>query len=292
MLAALLMMDPSALGASPDSVSQPTSLTSAIRVSAKATGYVVVSLPRAVQDKDGYPQLVEDWQGGASAVVLAPDRPDVFDPKNPPPTLVIPNLVGRSVNPHPYVFIGLDPRHHQPAFFYHRVPAGRYRLYVVTTAPAQVTLRLPGLPRGFTRVVASTPGHAVTFGTHQRASVGSLPPAFSYGATGRLTSHRGLIWTVQWMHSPVRVSEDFGACTYAPPPASPEVYHFPSCALAPGGNLVPAVGAQYIGYVPPPDLLHESEHYGVPPGPVGVQSYVAVTGPVSHEGAELLWLSW
>lgn len=266
-------------------------LTETVRLSARTTGYATVFLPRAVQGNEDFPRLVERWAGAASAVVLAPDRADVFDPTNPPPALVVPNLPGRTANPHPYVFIGLDQRHHEPNAFYHRLPPGRYRLYVITSGPARVTLHLPGLPSGETNVTTRTPGHARTVGMRKQAAIGSLSPIFSYGATGGLTRDKGLVLTVQWMRVPARAAEAFGACHYSPPPPSSLAYQVPNCAAARtiGG---PNIAKEYIGYVPPPDLLGESEWYGVPPGPSGMQTYMVVAGPVQSEGAEILWLSW
>lgn len=287
----LIATAPLAFGA--NGVSRPITLSRTVQLSAVATGYAIVSLSQAVQASGQFPRLVRDWKGGASAVVLAPDRPDVFNPTNPPSALVVPNLPGRIVNPHPYIFIGLDPRHHDPAFFHHWLPTGRYRLYLVTNGPGEVTLQLPGLKPGMSRVDAAIPGYAHTEGQHQQASVGSLPPTNSYGATGRFTSGRSLVWNVQWMHVPVRVADAAGGCFYAGQPPTPAIYEVPSCAFAqPTPNAEPDISAEYVGYIPPPDYLTETEGYGYPRGPIGNQTYVAAAGPVQSEGAELLWLSW
>ena len=270
-------------------------LTRTVQLTASATGYALVSLPRAVQGPAGFPRLVQSWRGGASAVLLVPDRPDVFDLDNPPPALVIPNLSGRGVNPHPYVFIGLDPRHHEPDAFYHWLPPGRYRLYVIATRPTKVRLRLPGLPAGRTHVSVATPATAHAVGAHHRALAGTLPPAFSFGGTGQLTSAKSLVWSAVWMHSPVRVADADGSCLYLPPPRSPTVYSIPSCAAATSGDVAPSLTREYVGYVPSPDYLAEQEWYvrsSGQPLAVGEQTYAEAGGSIAAEGAEILWLSW
>lgn len=285
----LLSFAPPALGSS--NGAGLARLTRTVQLTADTTSYALVSLPRAVRGPTGFPRLVQSWRGDASAVVLAPARRDVFNPANPPPALVVPNLPGRSVNEHPYVFIGLDPRHHDPAFFYHWLPPGRYRLYLITSGPAQVTLTLPGLPAGRTKVTATIQGQARTVGMHQRAPIGSLSPAFSYGATGGLTRNKGLVWVAQWMRVPARVADAFGSCLYAPPPPTPLAYEIPNCAAARTIGP-PNIMREYVGVLPSPDLLTESEWYGVPHGPSGMQSYTVVAGLVQSEGVEILWLSW
>ena len=295
-LASLVCLSAAALPALGDSsgrVDPSTPLTSTVTVKANRTSYAIVFLPRAVQGPHRATSLVKSWRGHASAVVLAPDRSDVFDPESPPPALVVPNLPGRTADPHPYMFIGQDPRHHASAMAYRWLPAGRYRLYIVTDGPTSVTLQLPGLSAGLTNVRPEIPGHARAISTYQSATLGTLPPAVSFGATGRLTSGKGLVWNVQWMHVPARVADAAGGCFYSGAPPSPAVYEVPSCALAgSGSNAAPDIVAEYIGYIPPPNYLTETEGYGYPRGLVGNQTYVAAAGPIQSEGAELLWLSW
>jgi len=270
-------------------------LTRTVTVSSNGTAYTEVVLPRAVQAPERARRLVQEWKGNATAVLLVPDRPDVLNRNRPPPALVVPDLPGREVNQHPYVFIGIDPPHNEPAIFYNRMPAGRYRLYVISSGPAEVTLQLPGLARGRTRVIAKTPGRAMAVGTHRQASTVPLPPTFSYGDAGRLSSSRALVWSFIWMDSPVRVADAAGSCLYYPPPRSPAVYSVPSCATATGGNLVPDLSREYIGYVPSPNFWMESESYVRAPSgrlTVGAHIFAHIGGPVVAEGAEILWLSW
>lgn len=275
--------------------SKVVQLTRTVTVSADRTSYAIVNLPRAVQGKEEFPRLVRSWRGGAEVVVLAPDRPDVFDLDNPPPALVVPNLPGRLINPHPYFFIGLDPRHNEPNAFYHWLPPGRYRLYLVMKGAGQVTMELPGLPWGRTHVVAATPGKARAVGTQRVGTTATLPPSFSYGASGRLTSSKALVWSTVWLNSAPRIADASGSCLYYPPPHSPAVYGVPACPAGSAGTATPSLTTEYIGYVPPPYYMAETEWYVRPPNnpfDVGAQEYAYAAGPVKAEGAEILWLSW
>ena len=182
-----------------------------------------------------------------------------------------------------------------------RLPAGEYRLYLVTDgAPATFTFRFRGL-RGSTRITPRTPA---------RATVANVPPAvatpaaspslFAGGSHRAVPRDGGLNHTSVWKVVPVfGPPSAVGVCEYVgAPPSSAEAppYQLP-CASG-RGDIPPYVsgtqpGGQAVTPLGPGRFLtgiHSGWMLGA--GTWGLGGYHNTPGPVSEAYVQQLWLDF
>ena len=114
------------------------------------------------------------------------------------------------------------------------LPAGNYRLYLVTTSPTKVTLRLDGL-RGVGRIAPQQPV-TLDLKTPQESLVyDQAGSVFSAGDTYN-QPETGIILAALYAHADTKTDFEYGLCSYedqeAPPP---EVAYGPNCTAAADG---------------------------------------------------------
>lgn len=181
-----------------------------------------------------------------------------------------------------------------------RLPAGDYRLYVVTDgAPATFTFRFRGLT-GTRRLTPAGPARAsVATVTPSVAEPALSPVAFAGGSHRAVGAAGGLNHTSVWKEVPTFVQPGaVGVCVYTgPPPVSAfPPYQLP-CAngrgaipptvssTKPGGDATTPVG-------PGRFLNGISSGWLLGPGEWGLGAYNNTPGPVTAAYVQQLWLDF
>lgn len=182
-----------------------------------------------------------------------------------------------------------------------RLPAGSYRLYLVTDgAPATFTIHLRGLsgttrvtPTGTARAGIVTPKPTV-------AEPASSPALFAGGSTHTTPAKGGINATLVWKELPAPVPPSAaGLCTYdgsAPAAGTVPAYQMP-CSNGSGGFPPYLSGANAAG--PPTTPLGPGRFvtsiggsYLLPPGRFSIGGYHDTAGPVTAAYVHQLWLDF
>ncbi|HVF04156.1 MAG TPA: hypothetical protein VNA20_04895 [Frankiaceae bacterium] len=181
-----------------------------------------------------------------------------------------------------------------------RLPAGDYRLYVVTDgAPVTFTFRLRGLS-GTKRLTPASPARAsVVTATPTAAEPALSPVAFAGGSHRSVGPAGGLNHTSVWKEVPtVAQPSAVGVCEYSgrPPASAFTPYQLP-CADGRGG-IPPAVsntkpGGDATTPVGPGRYLNGiSSGWLLPPGEWGLGGYNNTPGPVTAAYVHQFWLDF
>jgi len=180
------------------------------------------------------------------------------------------------------------------------LPAGAYRLYVVTDgAPVRATIKLSGLAGGSRTITPRTPARAsVVEAKPTVAEPGSAPLVYAAGSTRGVPAGGGMNITVVWKDHPAKPAPSAtGICRYvgvAPPApgAAPPAYHWPCQGGGPDvtGGLAaepaptPAGPGRYVS------LFHTS--FLLPPNDYGFGGFSDTPGPVTSAHVHQLWLDF
>ena len=181
-----------------------------------------------------------------------------------------------------------------------RLPAGTYRLYVVTDgAPVTFTLRLKGLAGSLRLTPRDRARAAVVAPKPTMAEPASSPALFAGGSTHTTPKSGGIHAVNVWKELPATVPPSaVGLCSYqgAPPAGSAPAYQMP-CADGNGGfppflSSVNAAGTPTTPVGPGRFVSGIGGGYLLPPGTWSIGGYHDTTGPVTAAYVHQLWLDF
>jgi hypothetical protein len=259
-----------------------TSLVQQLTLTGDRTGWVGVDLPRAiVAECPGTAACAAKaalrFSGGAFGYALVYD--DDAAAKAVPTVAVIrmPKSEGGRVIA---MANGTDPRTGANTFDTGLLPAGRYRLFLLTNGRGGVTVRFPELRSGAltARPTRSTAYRAVETAPQYTGSL--APSAWAGGITIPETGYRSHGYAFDWTDGPVAAASVSSLCVYAGDP--PQGIWAPGC---PGGESVmanqlsPATGCCGTTYG---SVVGGGARFSY-------GSYYAQAGPVSKAGRFLVW---
>lgn len=107
---------------------------------------------------------------------------------------------------------GTDPLTGDQLFMTSTLPAGAYRLYLLTKGAGSATLRLPGLT-GVSAHNVRTPAAVTTTTLGVPSTAGMLPPAYANGVTID-SDLPTLVLTYHWLRTTAQAAAHFGWCRY------------------------------------------------------------------------------
>ena len=168
---------------------------------------------------------------------------------------------------------GKDRRTGANLFETNVLPAGRYRLHLLSDGAGSVRFRLPGL-RGSRTLDARAPSGVTSVTQTPPTPAGHAPPAYGFGSTIE-TDNGALALTFDWVVTTVQVAAHYGSCAYRGGP--PAGQWLPGC---PGGDTVimglygPFVGCCGTGW----------GGAWLPPGRWGYGRWYDAAGPVERAG--------
>jgi hypothetical protein len=246
-------------------------------VTGTITGYADVTLTRPLVVADATPNVTVRGSGFVAVVLVRLQRGIA------PPGLAVSTLPGTSTLHHHWIghARGTFADDDQPTFFTHRLPAGRYRLYLVTHGPVTVTWRLP-LGGGRATVTART-RTADTRAVTIPAGTRGVAVAPGYAATATTTfAHRGVTLAWSWYEAAADVAAATGGCTYPGAPSTDGLGPAPACLDrdASKGPVGPAVDDRLVG---------QGTAFTAP-GTWTSKQYARVAGVVRDGGASVLLL--
>lgn len=220
-------------------------LAGQVTVSGRTAGYVPVTLPYAVDFRaDGgreFERPSATFTGGAYGWLLLTAKSERgwgFAGATR-----VPSALGGSTE---FRIDGTDPRSGERLANTATLPAGTYRLYLLTSGPGGVTFRLPGL-RGTTALGVTTRAAATATTLVAPTVNGVAPNAYANGVTfGGDTPTLALSY--HYFRSTAQAAAQFGWCTYRDgPPAGQWVPGCPGADIALVGAYGAAVGCCGIG---------------------------------------------
>lgn len=94
------------------------------------------------------------------------------------------------------------------------LPAGTYRLYLITEGSASVTVKLPGLPKGTSRLSPTTITGASIHDPDASLVSQNVTQYYGTGVTDSIESNNGLAFTGVWVENEVHVATASGTCLY------------------------------------------------------------------------------
>ncbi len=258
-------------------------LSATTTVTATVSAYVPVSVPRPMRVPGTTPPHVTVGNPAAFvALALVSDIPGDFSPG-----LVVTKLpVDDGAVRYAYAWVGHEGGREEtdPIFFTRTLPPGGYQLYLVTSAPTTVTIRLP-LPSGVTRLAARTAvSHHVVTSQATGAPGTAVPPSHTVTGVSEVKHRALLLGLVSWSHAGA-VVERAGGCAYDGPVTMPDpepVGQIPACP-----NGAPAVMA--YGMIPGGSYAGQGYVY-VAPGRWLQKYFVQVAGATTRIGGLAVWL--
>lgn len=255
-----------------------------VTLSAAGSGWVHVRLARPVSfGKSGQPEVVRVSDPAAFVgVVLVREQRGAWPPGVG--VMALPDAGGLKYG---HTFFGHErgssAPDDDPVIFRRTLPAGTYRLYLLTRAAAKVTVtvRFPVAAgrRAFT--IPRNTTHHDTTSVSPGVPGTAVSPTHSHSATFALR-RRGLLLNLAWWRGDISAEHQSGSCAYSGSAADPGPA-VPSCPNGPGavvgGHEVEQPAARTtIGYlyVSPARWLHKT--------------YFVVGGHVRNAGIALYWL--
>lgn len=212
-----------------DAAAPAPALTGTVTVSGRGSGYVAVTLPRAVDFRaDKARELTRPtvrFTGGAYGWLLTTAAGP--NGRGYAGVTKLPAALGGSTV---FRMDGKDPRTGQHLFETSTLRPGSYRLYLLTNGPGGVTFRLPGLAGASSVVTRSgVAATATTLGVPMTAGVG--PSAHANGVTfgGRTPT---LALSFHYVRTTAQAAAQYGWCTYSDGP--PGGQWLPGC---PGADV-------------------------------------------------------
>ena len=248
-----------------------------VTVQGSRSGYVPVTLPKNVNFRAENGREISRpsvrFTGGAYGWLLQ------ADPTGPTSGFAghvkMPAAEGGSVV---FRMDGTNPRTGEYLFETNVLPAGRYRLYLLTSGTGSVRFRLPGL-RGSRALVARAPSAARTV-TDLVPTVGGVgPPAYAHGTTIESTGKGTQVLAFDWVHTVAQAAAHYASCYYKGGP--PGGRWLPGC---PGGDTtITGVYGVFMGCC--------GTGFGgawLPPGRWGVGRWYDTAGAVDRAGLFLV----
>lgn len=281
--AVLLAMTLPAASALPSVAATRTSLVRQVTITGDRTGWVAVTLPASIlADCPAVPSCVPKaalrLSGGAYGYSLVYENDTASKPVPASVVLRLPKAQGGSIMG---LVSGTDPRTGINTSDTRRLPAGRYRLFLLTNGRGSVSVRFPELRIGSlaTRPTRSTAVKAV----EAKPDLGGplAPSAWASGVTVDPDGVRSRGYSFAWTDGAVAVGSVMAGCVYNGAP--PNGRWVPGC---PGGSslmanqLTPATNCCGTAY-------------GIAIGGSGRFSfgqYYVQGGPVTSAGMFFVWL--
>lgn len=272
-----------ALPAPSDAVARPT-LVRQLTLTGDRTAYLPVTLPKPVQaecssDTSCAPKAQFRVSGGAIGLFLVYEN-DVA--AKPVPSLIVARMPKSEGGRVIAMGGGTDPRTGAEVSETGMLPAGRYRLFLLTNGRGSVSVRFPELAPGSR---ALRPAKTAAFRAVEAAPtyVGPLAPsAWAGGITVPATGIRSHGYVFEWTEGPAAAGVYGGLCSYAGDP--PGGVWVPGC---PGGN---SLLSNHV--MPSTDCCGTS--YGAVVGTgdrFSFGSYYVQNGPVTSAGRFIVWIS-
>lgn len=209
-----------AVTAVPSAAATRYTLTRQVTLTGDRTGWVAVTLPKSI--RADCPALSSckakaplKFTGGAFGYVLQYENDTA---KNPVPNALVARLPKAQGGEIHAIYHGTDPRTGANIGDTGILPAGRYRLFILTKGRGSVTVRFPEIASGAlsTRPTRST---AMVAEEHQPDYVGGLAPvAWASGVTVEPHGVRSHGYSFMWVNGAVAVGSFWAGCSYAGDP--------------------------------------------------------------------------
>lgn len=177
-----------------------------------------------------------------------------------------------------------------------RLPAGEYRLYVVTDgAPVRATITLRGVGGGTIRLTPTRPARVAVLDPKPTLAEPADGPLLYAAGSHRDVANGGYNVTVVWKDHPAKPPPSAtGVCRYAgrPQAGTAPAYHWPcqgggpdlTGGLPAGSYATPAGPGRFIS------LFHTS--FLLPPGEWAFGGFSDTPGPVTSAHVHQLWLDF
>lgn len=209
-----------AVTAMPSVAASPPALTRQVTITGDRTGWVAVTLPKPVQSACPILPACKAkapvrFTGGAFGYVLQYENDTAKVPVPNALVLRLPKAQGGELYA---VFLGTDPRTGASTQETGILPAGRYRLFILTKGRGSVTMRFPEIASGSlsTRPTRST---AMVAEEHKPDYVAGLAPtAWASGITVDPRGVRSHAYAFMWVNGPVAAGSVWAGCGYAGDP--------------------------------------------------------------------------
>lgn len=269
--------------AMPSAAATRASLVRQLTISGDRTGWVAVTLPKSILPDcpaitSCAPKAALRFSGGAYGYSLVYENDTASKPVPAAVVLRLPKAQGGSVMG---LVSGHDPRTGVNSSDTRRLPAGKYRLFILTNGRGSVTVRFPELGNGSlsTRSTRSTAVKAVEA---KPDFVGPLAPsAWASGVTVDPGGVRSRGYSFMWTDGAVAVGSVMAGCVYDGAP--PNGQWVPGC---PGGSslmanqFTPATNCCGTGYG---IAIGGSDRFSF-------GQYYVQGGPVTKAGMYFVWL--
>jgi hypothetical protein len=258
-------------------------LAGRLTLSGDRTGWVAVDLPRSISpycptDPECAAKAAFHLSGGAFGYAL---QYEADTASRPPPSAIVLRLPEAQGGRVTAVVSGVDPRNGASSSDTGRLPAGKYRLFLLTNGRGTVSVRFPELAA---RSLAVRPSRATPYRAAQLAPqyTGPLAPsAWADGITVGPVPERSHAYAFLWTDGPAAAMSLYGGCVYdGDPPGGRWVPGCPGGRSLMSNQLTPATqccGTAYAMVVSGVDSRF------------GFGQYYVQGGPVTAAGMFLVW---
>ncbi|HVF03589.1 MAG TPA: hypothetical protein VNA20_01995 [Frankiaceae bacterium] len=168
------------------------------------------------------------------------------------------------------------------------LPAGTYRLYFVSSAPATVTLRLPGLPGRRTIVPARAARGAVEPADHELSGNPVRNNVFAATNTAKL-ARRG--FALQALQARLETETTWQLVMCHNNPADAAVEQVKDAPVCPAGDKHTFVNHRYPSVTPDTKLFVQA-FAGLPPGEHGLGTVYTVQSNTTSIAYSAVWLEY
>lgn len=273
-----------AVTAVPSSAATRPTLVRQLTITGDQTGWVAVTLPKAVLGDcaamfDCRAKAVLKLSGGAFGFSLVYDKDNTSLPVPGAATLRLPQAEGGHIAG---LMAGVDPRTGIDSAETRMLPAGPYRLFLLTKGRGSVTVRFPELGGTSLSVkpTRSTPYRAVEVAPSYTGPL--APSAWASGITVDPNGVRSRGYAFQWTYGAIAASSVQGGCLYENG-APPGGHWIPGC---PGGQSL--IASQLV---PERDCCQTGHGIFVGVGEeFSFGQYYVQGGPVTRAGMYFVWL--
>lgn len=272
-----------AVTAVPSSAATRPTLVRQLTITGDKTGWVAVTLPKAILGDcaamlDCRAKAALKLTGGAFGFSLVFDKDNTKAPVPGAATLRLPKAEGGHVEG---LMVGVDPRTGVDAAETRMLPAGPYRLFLLTKGRGSVSIRFPELGGKSLSVkpTRSTPYRAVEVAPTYTGPVG--PSAWASGITVDPDGVHSRGYAFQWTNGAIAAGSVQGGCVYeGPPPGGQWVPGCPGGQTLMANQLVPERDCCATGHGL---FLGGSEEFSF-------GQYYVQGGPVTSAGMYFVWL--
>lgn len=272
-----------AVTAFPSAAAIRPTLTRQVTVTGDRTGWVAVTLPKPIQptcpqDPACRAKAALRFTGGAFGYALQYENDTA---KRPVPNALVVRLPKAQGGDIYTVYTGTDPRNGVNISDTGILPAGRYRLFILTKGRGSVTVRFPELPSG-SLSLRPTKSAPMVAEEHTPDYVGPLAPTtWASGITVEPNGRRSHGYSFMWVSGPAAAGSFWAGCVYDGDPW--------------GGRWIPGCpfGQQLMAnqIQPARDCCGTGHGHAVGGGDrFSFGQYYVQNGPITNAGMFFVWL--